>query len=76
MILFEDIHWGEPTFLELIEHLAGRIQDVPVLIVAAARTDLLDSRPDFAGGLPGATRMDLQPLSGAESRTLIEPSGR
>ena len=44
MVLFEDIHWGEPTFLELIEHLAGRIEGVPVLIVAAARTDLLDTR--------------------------------
>ncbi len=71
VIVFEDIHWGEPTFLELIEHLAGRIEGVPVLIVAAARTDLLDSRPDFAAGAPGAVRMDLQPLSGAESRTLI-----
>ena len=71
VIVFEDIHWGEPTFLELIEHLAGRIEGVPVLIVAAARTDLLDSRPDFAGGATGAMRMDLQPLSGAESRTLI-----
>ncbi len=25
VILFEDIHWGEPTFLELIEHLAGTV---------------------------------------------------
>jgi class 3 adenylate cyclase len=72
VVLFEDIHWGEPTFLELIEHLASRIQGVPVLIVAAARTDLFDSRPDFAAGLAGATRMDLEPLSGEESRSLIE----
>ena len=72
VVLFEDIHWGEPTFLELIEHLAGRIQGVPVLIVAAARSDLLDTRPDFAGGVAGATRLDLEPLSGAESRSLIE----
>ena len=72
VVLFEDIHWGEPTFLELIEHLAGRIRGVPVLIVAAARSDLFDTRPDFAVGVAGATRMDLEPLSGPESRTLIE----
>ncbi len=72
VVLFEDIHWGEPTFLELIEHLAARIQDVPVLIVAAARIDLFDTRPDFAGGLAGASRMDLEPLSGPESQALIE----
>jgi class 3 adenylate cyclase len=72
VVLLEDIHWAEPTFLELIEHLAGTIREVPILIVASARTDLFDVRPGFAGNLPGATRMDLDPLSGAESTALIE----
>ncbi len=72
VVLFEDVHWGEPAFLELIEYLAGTIRGVPVMIVAIARADLLDARPDVAGGLAGATRMELQPLSGDESRALIE----
>jgi len=72
VVLFEDIHWGEPTFLELIKYLAATIKGVPILIVAIARTDLLDAMPDFAGGLANATRMELQPLSGAESSALIE----
>lgn len=72
VILFEDIHWAEPTFLELIEHLAGTIRDVPVLILAGARTDLFDVRPDFPGDVANATRLELQPLSGADSRVLIE----
>lgn len=72
VISFEDIHWAEPTFLDLIEHLAGTIGGVPVLIVAAARTDLFEIKPDFAGNLAGATRIELDPLSGAESRELIE----
>jgi class 3 adenylate cyclase len=72
VILFEDIHWGEPTFLELIKYLAATIRGVPILIVAIARTDLLDAVPDFAVGLANATRMELQPLSGAESSALVE----
>jgi class 3 adenylate cyclase len=72
VVLFEDIHWAEPTFLELIEHLAGTIQGVPILIVAAARNDLFDGRPDFAADVASATMVELQPLSGAESRVLIE----
>ena len=72
VILFEDIHWAEPTFLELIEHLASTIRDVPILIVAAARTDLFDVRPDFAGNLANAARLELEPLSGAESTALVE----
>jgi class 3 adenylate cyclase len=72
VILFEDIHWAEPTFLDLIEHLAKTTRGVPILIVAAARADLFDVRPDFAGDMPGAVRIELGPLSGAESRTLLE----
>jgi class 3 adenylate cyclase len=72
VILFEDIHWAEPTFLELIEHLAGKTEGVPILIVAAARTDLFDVRPDFGGAVPAATKLELHPLGAEESRTLIE----
>jgi class 3 adenylate cyclase len=72
VVLFEDVHWAEPTFLDLIEHLAGTIRDVPILIVAAARLDLFDVRPEFAGDLDSARRLELEPLSGAESAALIE----
>jgi class 3 adenylate cyclase len=72
VIVFEDIHWAEPTFLDLIEHLGSTIAGLPVLIVAVARTDLFDTRPHFAGEVPGATRIEVDPLSGVESRALIE----
>jgi class 3 adenylate cyclase len=72
VILFEDIHWAEPTFLELIEHLAGKAEGVPILIVAAARTDLFDVRPDFGGAVAAATKLELHPLGAEQSRTLIE----
>jgi len=72
VVLFEDAHWGEGTFLELIEHLAGAVRDVPLLVVVVARPDLLDARPDLAGGLDNVTRIVLEPLSGDESRELLE----
>lgn len=72
VILFEDVHWAEPTFLELIEHLATTTEGVPILLVAAARTDLFDVRPDFGGAVAGATKLELHPLDAAESRMLIE----
>ena len=31
VLVFEDIHWAEPTLLDLIEHLADWVRDVPVL---------------------------------------------
>jgi class 3 adenylate cyclase len=68
-VVLEDIHWAEPIFVDLIEHLAGTLDGVPVVIVALARGDLLDVRPDFGGGAP---RLRLQPLSGDDSRRLVE----
>ncbi len=67
VVLFEDVHWGEETFLELIEYLAGAVSDVPILLLAVAREDLLDARPEFGG-----TRLGLEPLGADESRELIE----
>jgi len=72
VVVFEDVHWGESTFLDLIESMAAAIRGVPVLIVAIARSDLLDRRPGFAGDVAGATVMEVAALSGADSRELIE----
>ena len=38
VVVFEDIHWAEPTFLDLIEYLGEHDRGLPVLIVAVART--------------------------------------
>jgi len=68
VVVFEDLHWAEPVFLDLIEHVAGALEGVPVLIVALARGDLLDVRPGFGG----AARLELQPLTGDDSGLLVE----
>jgi hypothetical protein len=72
VVLFEDVHWGEDTFLELIEHLGERVREVPMLVVVVARTDLLEARPGFAGGLGNSATIALEPLSGGDSRLLVE----
>jgi|SRR5215211_272776 len=72
VVLLEDVHWAEPTFLELVRYLAATIRGVPVLIVAVARTELLEAHPEFAAGAAGARGVELQPLSQAESSALVE----
>jgi len=71
LLVFEDIHWAEPTLLDLIEHLADWVRDVPVLVVCLARPELLDERAVWAGGKLNATSVLLQPLSREESSLLI-----
>ena len=59
VLVFEDIHWAEEPLLDLIEHLARSLGDAPVLIVALARPELLDSRPAWGGGIRSASAIDL-----------------
>lgn len=72
VIVFDDVHWGEPTFLDLVEHLAERSRDVPILLVCLARPELLETRPGWAGGKLNATTALLEPLSEDECGHLIE----
>jgi class 3 adenylate cyclase/tetratricopeptide (TPR) repeat protein len=58
VLCFDDVHWGEPTFLNLLEYLLGWISGAPVLIVCLARPELLERR-----SLPGAEAIKLEPLS-------------
>jgi class 3 adenylate cyclase len=70
--VFDDIHWGEPTLLEVIEHVAAWSRDVPILLVCMARPELLEERPGWGGGQRNATSVHLEPLSEPEADALIE----
>jgi class 3 adenylate cyclase/tetratricopeptide (TPR) repeat protein len=69
--VFDDIHWGEPTFLDLVEYVAEWSRDAPILLICLARPELLDVRPGWGGGKLNATSIHLEPLTEAESSTLI-----
>ena len=66
-LVVEDIHWAEPTLLDLIEHLADWTRDAPLLLLCLARPELLDERPAWGG-----EAIALEPLSEAESDQLID----
>ncbi len=70
LLLFEDIHWADASLLDLLETLALRVRDVPVLFLALARPELLNERPGWAGGLPAYTALPLDPLAGDEAHEL------
>jgi class 3 adenylate cyclase/tetratricopeptide (TPR) repeat protein len=47
LLVLDDLHWAESTFLDLVDYLAGFVRDAPLLIVAAGRPELLDARPEW-----------------------------
>jgi class 3 adenylate cyclase/tetratricopeptide (TPR) repeat protein len=70
-VVLDDLHWGEPSFLDLVDHVADWSRDAPILLVCLARPDLLDARPGWAGGKLNATSVLLEPLDDDECERLI-----
>ena len=71
ILVFDDIHWGETTFLDLVEHIADWSRGSPILLLCMARSDLLDVRPGWGGGKLNAATVSLEPLSEEQSSALI-----
>jgi class 3 adenylate cyclase/tetratricopeptide (TPR) repeat protein len=70
-LVVDDLHWAEPTLLDLLEHLAEWTRDAPLLLFCLARPELLEGRPGWGG-----QAIALEPLSDAESDQLIEERAR
>ncbi|MCA1844520.1 MAG: tetratricopeptide repeat protein, partial [Actinobacteria bacterium] len=67
---FEDVHWSDPSLLDLIESLASRSRHSPTLLFTLARPELLDARPTWGGGLSRYTALALDPLPAAAAQAL------
>jgi class 3 adenylate cyclase/tetratricopeptide (TPR) repeat protein len=72
VLVFEDIHWAEPTLLDLIEHVADWARGCALLTLCTARPDLLDLRPGWAGGKTNATTIMLERLPAEDCARLLE----
>jgi DNA-binding SARP family transcriptional activator len=71
VLLVEDVHWAEPTLLDLLDGLVDWMREFPLLVVCTARPDIYDRRQGW-GGRPGATTLSLRPLARADVDRLIE----
>jgi class 3 adenylate cyclase/tetratricopeptide (TPR) repeat protein len=66
LILFEDVHWAEPTLLDLLEHVSRWSRDAPILLLCVAREELFEVRPRWEGAI-----VRLEPLSTGEATELL-----
>jgi DNA-binding SARP family transcriptional activator/tetratricopeptide (TPR) repeat protein len=65
VLVFEDVHWAAPTFLDFVEYLVGWAAG-PLFVLCVARPELLEARP--------AWREDaifLEPMPPAEAQQLV-----
>jgi class 3 adenylate cyclase len=71
VLVIDDIHWAEQTFLELIGHLVEAVEDAPVLLLCSTRHELLEKQPDWAT-TPGSLRLVLTPLTDADAARVVD----
>ena len=73
--VFDDVHWGEERFLDLVEHVADLSRDAPILLLCMARPELLERRAGWGGGKWNSTTVLLEPLDAAETDRLLDVLG-
>ena len=66
LALFDDIHWAEPTFLELIEQVVEHASYSQLVVICTARHEFVERNPDFSTE-GGAVRILLERLSEADA---------
>jgi class 3 adenylate cyclase/predicted ATPase len=71
VVVWDDLHWGEEAFLDLVEQLPDWSRDAPILLLCMARPELLDRRPGWAGGKLRASTVLLEPLGRDASTELL-----
>jgi predicted ATPase len=72
IIVIDDIHWAEPTLLDLIEYLADFARDAPMLILCTARAELLEGRPAWSMPRSNAILLTLEPLDQEQVEVLVD----
>ncbi len=72
LVVFEDLHWAEPTFLDLVESLAVQPGRWPLVLVCIARPELFEQRPAWAAGVSRAVSIDLTPLAEGPAAAFLD----
>ena len=67
LILFEDLHWADPTTLETLSVLIERLDSIPILVLLTYRPEF--EPPWLTHGC--VTSLNLARLDQAESRRLV-----
>ncbi len=70
LALFDDIHWAEPALLDLLDNLLETMLAMPVLLLATARHELLEDRPQ-CGERERSSRLVLRPLGRAAAAQVV-----
>jgi len=75
VVVVEDVHWAEPTLLDLLEYVAAFSRGLPILLVCLTRPELLEAHPAWAAPQEGRSVHVLQPLTAGDAEELVAALG-
>jgi len=67
LMVFEDLHWIDPTTRELLDRIIVRIEDLPILLIATIRQDFASPWT----GQPHVTMLSLSRLGRRDGAALV-----
>ena len=70
VLVVEDLHWADEAMLAFLDDLAQNLGEVPLLLLATGRQEVLDLAGPGAGFVSSAEHVVLGPLSGEETAEL------
>ena len=75
VVVLEDVHWAEATFLDLIEYLADAARE-PLFLLCLARPELLEARPAWEAASETSTPCSSSRSTRARSSSSRNVGGR
>lgn len=86
LCVFEDLHWADPSTIELLSHLVEGLSDEPILLLATTRTGFqpawsddpharIVSLPRLSGTVAGALASAIAPLSNEALAQVVDRAG-
>jgi predicted ATPase/class 3 adenylate cyclase len=71
VVVVDDIHWAEETFLDFLGHVVESARAASILLVCTARSELLDENLQWTEQ-PKFERIDLKPLGASDVEAMID----
>ena len=71
LVVFEDLHWADPTLLELIDYVVEDEKGGPIVVLATGRPEVEEQRPSLGAESDRRLVLRLEALAGAEGEALL-----
>lgn len=71
VLIVEDLHWADPTLLELLEQLVHESEGAPILVLGSARPEFAETSPGIVAEHERRRIVNLRALDESESEALL-----